>query len=110
LKLEKISCYSIFLLEDSFHFFAIELDFEVCGLEKLHVSEGITIIRYKLLQVILQLVLLLIKNRQFIKKALPPGFIYPCDLIESVWNVLNHLMKLFHIYLQDDTLLTDTFD
>ena len=57
----------------------------------------------------LALVLLFFQNSEFVEEALPSRLVCPCDFIEAVRYMLNHLMKLIYVDLQDNTLRTDAF-
>ena len=98
------------MLKNTSHLALVKLDFEVGLLEILHARELVICISDQLFLCSFNLVLLVFKYRQFVKKALPAGFVYSCDLIETVRNVLDHLMKLFSIDLEYDTSLAHTFD
>ena len=94
--------------KDAFHFIWIQLDFEINCLEEIHMTEAIAFARNQFALVALTMVLLLLQNCQFVIETFPFDLIYPLNFKESVLDIFDNLVELFHIYLEDCTGLTDT--
>ena len=71
-------------------------------------TEAIAFARNQFALVALTMVLLLLQNCQFVIETFPFDLIYPLNFKESVLDIFDNLVELFHIYLEDCTGLTDT--
>ena len=98
------------MLENTAHLLFVKLDFEVGGLEELHVGKSVAWVVDQLLLHTFQLSFLLIQDGHLVEIGLPLRLVEASDLTEAIRDVLNHLVELF--YLQQDKRSTraDTFD